>query len=120
MNVFVHDNNGTQIAEMQSDGIVVRSARDAADITRELLGRGIKKLILHGRNLCPEFWQLSGGLAEAVLQEFASKAIVVAFVRKSGQQQSDILETLIQENNLHNQAFFSGTVELAKLQLSRK
>jgi hypothetical protein len=118
MNVFVHENGVTQIAEMQSEGIVVRSARDAADITRELLSRGINKLILHERNMSPEFWQPSNGLAEVVLQEFASKSIAVAFVGKLGQQKSDSLNALIQENDLHHQAFILGTVELAKTQLS--
>jgi len=120
MNVFVHDNNGTQIAEMQSEGIVVRSARDAADITRELLNRGINKLILHERNMSPEFWQSSNGLAEVVLQEFTSKSIAIAFVGKLGQQKTDSLKALIQENDLHNQTFLLATVELAKMQLSIK
>ena len=120
MNVFVHDNNGTQIAEMQSEGIIVRSARDAADITGELLNRGISKLILHDRNMSPEFWQTSNGLAEVVLQEFASKSIAVAFVGKLSQQKSDSLKALIQENDLHNQTFLLGNVESAKLQLSMK
>jgi len=120
MNVFVHDNNGTQIAEMQSEGIVVRSARDAADITRELLNRGINKLILHERNMSPEFWQPSNGLAEIVLQEFTSKSIGVAFVGKLGQQKTDSLRALIQENDLHNQVFLLATVELGKTQLSIK
>jgi hypothetical protein len=120
MNVFVHDINGTKVAEMQSGGIVIRSARDAADITGELLISGITKLILHERNMCPEFWQPSNGLAEIVLQEFASKAIVVAFVGRLVQSKSESFTALIQENDLNNQAFFLGTVELAKMQLSRK
>ena len=117
MNVFVHDNNGTQIAEMQSEGIVVRSARDAADIARDLLNRGIHKLILHERNVSPEFWQSSSGLAEVVLQEFASKSVAIAFVGKLGQQNSD-LKALIRDNGLQNQIFLFATVELAKIQLS--
>lgn len=120
MNVFVHDINGTQVAEMQSEGIVIRSARDAADITGELLISGIAKLILHERNMCPEFWQLSSGLAEVVLQEFASKAIVVAFVGRLSQIKGESFTALIQESGLGNQAFLLGTVELAKAQLSRK
>jgi len=120
MNVFVHDSNGIQIAEMQSEGIVVRGARDAADITRELMSRGITKLILHERNMCPEFWQFASGLAEQILQEFASKAIAVAFVGKLGQEKGDSLKGLIQDSDFHTQAFFLGTVESAKLQLSRK
>jgi hypothetical protein len=120
MNVFVHDVNGTQVAEMQSEGIVIRSARDAADIARELLILKINRLILHKRNMSPEFWQLSSGLAEAVLQEFASKAIVVAFVGKLGPNESEGLKAIIQESDLSNQSFFLGTVELAKTQLARK
>jgi hypothetical protein len=120
MNVFVHDNNGTQIAEMQSEGIVVRSARDAADIARDMLNRGINKLILHERHMSPEFWQSSNGLAEVVLQEFASKSIAVAFVGKLGHQNTDSLNALIHDNGLQNQTFLFATVELAKIQFSTR
>ncbi len=105
---------------MQSEGIVVRSARDAADITGELLISGITKLILHERNMSPEFWQLSSGLAELILQEFASKAIDVAFVGKIGQDKGKDFTALVEESGLSNKAFFLGTVELAKTQLCRE
>ena len=118
MNVFIHDINGAHVAEVQSEGIIIRSARDAADITGELLIRGIDKLILHERNLCPEFWQLSNGLAGVILQEFSSKAVVVAFVGKLDQTKSESLTALIQESGLNNQAFLLETVELAKKRLS--
>ena len=118
MNVFIHDINGAHVAEVQSEGIIIRSARDAADITGELLIRGIDKLILHERNLCPEFWQLSNGLAGVILQEFSSKAVVVAFVGKLDQTKSESLTALIQESGLNNQAFLIETVELAKKRLS--
>jgi hypothetical protein len=120
MNVFIHDINGTRVAEMQSEGIIIRGARDAAEIAGDLLTRGINKLILHERNLCPEFWQLSNGLARVILQEFTSKAVVVAFVGKFGQYKSENFTILIQESDLSNQAYFLDTVELAKMRLSRK
>ena len=120
MNVFIHDINGTQVAEVQSEGIIIRGARDAADITRELLAQGIDKVILHERNLSPEFWQPSNGLAGVILQEFASKAVVVAFVGKLDQNKSESLTALIQESDLSNQAFLLDTVELAKTRLSKR
>jgi hypothetical protein len=120
MNIFVHNIDGIQVAEMQSVGIVVRSARDAAEITSELLISGITKLILHERNMSPEFWQLSSGLAELVLQEFASKAIAVAFVGKLGQNKGKDFTAMVEESGLGSKAFFLGTVELAKTQLSIK
>ena len=119
MNVFIHDINGTQVAEVQSEGIMIRSARDAADITRELLARGINRLILHERNLCPEFWQPSNGLAAVILQEFTSKAMIVAFVGRLVQNKAESITALIQEGDLSNQAFLLDTVELAKMKLSK-
>jgi len=119
MNIFIHDVNGTQVAEVQSEGIIIRSARDAADITRELLAQGIDRVILHERNLSPEFWQPSNGLAGVILQEFASKAVVVAFVGKLDQNKGESLTAVIQESDLSNQAFLLDTVELAKTRLSK-
>ena len=80
MNVVSHDVNGTQVAEMQSKGIIIRSARDAADVIKQLLERGIKKLILHKTNLCPEMWQVSNGLAKAILKEFNNSGVCIALV----------------------------------------
>ena len=119
MNIFLHDFNGIKIAEMQSEGIMIRSARDAADVAKELLDRGIDRLILHERNLCPEFWLPSNELAEVIIQEFTSKAIVVALVGKFGQKKSENFATLIQESGLSNQTFLADTVESAKIGLTK-
>jgi len=118
MNVFIHDIKGTRVAEVQSEGIMIRSARDAADTARELLASGIDRLMLHERNLCPEFWQPTGGLAGVILQEFASKSVVVALVGKLDQNKREYLTGVIQENGVANQAFILDTVELAKARLS--
>jgi hypothetical protein len=119
MNIFIHDTNGTQVAEVQSEGIIIRSAQDAADITKELLARGISRLILHGRNLCPEFWQPSNGLAEPILEEFTSKSVAVAVVEKLDQHKNERLTALIQSSALDNQVFVLDTVEMAKTRLSK-
>ena len=120
MNIATHEVNGTQMAEMQSEGIVIRSARDAADIIGQLLGCGIKKLILHEKNLCPEFWLLSNGLAGEILQKFTNYAIAVGFVGRFDKYQSKSLQAFIHESNLGNQVIFSDNVESAKVQLSKR
>jgi hypothetical protein len=119
MNVIISDINGTPIAEMQSTGIVIRSVRDAADVIRQLLERTVKKLILHEKNLCPEMWQVSNGLAAGILREFSTSGVAVAFVGEFDLYKSKSLQVLIKENNLGNQAFFMDNVESAKLRLSK-
>ena len=118
MNITVHEINGTKVAEMQSKGIIIRSARDAADVIGQLLARGIKKLILHERNLSPEFWQLPSGLAVEILKKFADNAIAVAFVGDFSQKKSIGFQTFMEENNLGNQVVFSDNVEHAEMRLS--
>lgn len=117
MNIISHDMGGTLVAEMQSGGIVIRSVRDAADVIRQLLERGIKKLILHERNLCPEMWQISNGMAGAVLKEFANSTVDVAFVGQFDLRKGKGLRDFIR-NNTGNQAFFADTLDVAKTRLA--
>jgi hypothetical protein len=120
MNVLSFDLNGTQGAEMQSQGIVIRSARDAADVIDQLLERGVKKLILHERNLCPEMWQVSNGLAAAILKKFIDSAVGVAIVGKFDQLKIKGLKELIEESNSGSQVCFVDDVESAKKRLSQQ
>ena len=119
MNIINHDLGGTLVAEMQSGGIIIRSARDAADIIRQLLERGIKKLILHERNLCPEMWEVSNGIAGAVLKKFADATVDVAFVGRFDLQKSKSLQEFIKDNTC-DQAFFVDTLDSAKTRLSKQ
>jgi hypothetical protein len=119
MNVVSHELNGMRVLEIQSEGIVIRSARDAADLTKQVLERGSRKLILYEKNLCPEMWQLSNGLALAILKEFADSSVDVALVGEFDRHKGKQVQMLIQESNLQNHAIFVDNVELAKTQLSK-
>jgi hypothetical protein len=120
MNITNHDLNGIQIAEMNSDGIILRSARDATDLIGQLMGRGIKRLILHEKNLSPEFWQLSSGLAGEIMQKFTNYSVSVAFVGEFDKHKSKSLQAFMHESNLGDQFLFTASVESAKEMLSRK
>jgi hypothetical protein len=117
MNIFTHDVNGTEIAEMRAQGIIIRSARDAMDIIGQLLGQHIEKLILHERQLCPEFWQLSNGLAGEILQKFTNYHVGVAFVGEFEKYKSKNLQALFHESNLGGQVNFLKDIEGAKARL---
>jgi hypothetical protein len=113
MNVRIHEVCGTRVAEMLSAGVVIRTSRDAADIVGELMSAGLEKLILHERNVAPEFWQLGTGLAGEVLQKFANYRIRTAFVGSFDTQKSKSLQAFIAESNRGSQVGFTGTVESA-------
>lgn len=118
MNVVRYDLNGTEVAEMQSDGIIIRNARDASDVIKQMLESGIKKLILREKNMCPEMWQPANGMAEAILKEFAQSPVRVAFVGEFFRFKDKRLRELIEDSNLGNHAVFVEDIELAKERLS--
>ena len=120
MNISIHDISGNRIAEMQSKGIIIRSARDAADIIAQLLDQKIDKLILHERNLVPVFWNISSGLASDILQKFAEKNIAVAFVGEFDKDKNKSLNAFIKEANLKSQVLFTNDIQLAQNSFSRK
>lgn len=113
MNVRIHEVQGEQVAEMLSDGIVVRSSRDAMEIIGEMLSRGLKQLILNERNVSPEFFQLKTGFAGEVLQKLTDHRIKVAFVGQFESYRSKSLQAFITESNRGNQICFTNSLEAA-------
>jgi hypothetical protein len=113
MNVRIHEVRGVKVAEMLSAGVVIRTSRDAADIVGQMMSAGLEKLILHEKNVAPEFWQLGTGLAGEVLQKFVNYRIRVAFVGSFEKQKSKSLQAFIAESNRGSQVAFTGTVDSA-------
>ena len=113
MNVRIHEVQGKKVAEMLSEGIIIRSSRDAMDLVGEMLSRGLSQLILHERNIAPEFFQLGTGIAGEVLQKLANYQIKVALVGQFDGYKSKNLQAFIVESNRGNQVFFTSGIESA-------
>jgi hypothetical protein len=118
MNITIHDISGMRIAEMQSQGIIIRSARDAADIIGQLITQNIDKLILHERNLAPGIWKISSGLADDILKKFADKHMALAVVGEFDKHKDENLNTFIRQANLKNDVFFTNDIVLAQNRFS--
>ena len=113
MNVKIHDVRGEQVAEMLSDGIVVRSSRDVLDIVGEMLSRGLKRLILNERNVSPEFFQLKTGLAGDILQKLTNYRIKIALVGQFTSSRGKSLQAFIAESNRGGEICFTDSLEAA-------
>ena len=113
MNVRIHEVHGKKIAEVLSDGIIIRTSRDAADFIGEMQSRGLKQLILYEKNVAPEFFQLTNGIAADVLQKLANCQIKVAFVGQFNSRKNRSLEAFILESNRGDQAYFTNELDFA-------
>jgi hypothetical protein len=113
MKTIIHQFNERQIAEIQSDGIIIRKWRDVIDIISQMISRKVDALILHEKNLAPEFFQLKTGIAGEILQKLANSEIRVAFVGDFDSYKSKGLKAFIVESNLGNQVNFSANLQSA-------
>lgn len=55
MQVIKHTINNNQVAQISSDKIIVSSAEDATDLLGNMYYQGIEKIILHQKNITPDF-----------------------------------------------------------------
>jgi hypothetical protein len=112
MEMVLHELDGKTIAEVRSEGIIIRSWRDSTAMLADLSSRGIKDLILHEKNLAPEFFDLKTGVAEQVLQKCADGKIRVAIVGDFQKRKSRDMAAFM-ESNKGNQVGFVATMESA-------
>ncbi|MFA5186144.1 MAG: DUF4180 domain-containing protein [Patescibacteria group bacterium] len=111
MTVTIHEKNGLRVAEMNSDSVVLDKVQDALDL---MVNPGVpspKAIILHERNINPEFFDLSTRLAGEILQKFVNYQVRLAIVGGFSDVKSESLRDFIRECNRGNHFYFMETVE---------
>lgn len=110
----LNEKNGSLIAAVDEDGIVIANAQDALDLMAtayHTLGCG--KLLIPKENICREFFDLKTGLAGEILQKFTNYGMRLAIVGDFSNIQSKALRDFIYESNNGSQVFFVATKEAA-------
>lgn len=80
MNIKKHTITGTDIAEIITDEVLIRSAEDGTDLLVNIYYNGFDKVILHEYQITPDFFNLKNGLAGEVLQKFSTYRVKLAIV----------------------------------------
>jgi hypothetical protein len=73
-------------------------------------GQGQRKVILHEKNINPEFFNLSSGLAGEVLQKFTNYRVMLAIVGDFDKYESESLKAFIYESNKGNHINFLSEI----------
>jgi len=116
--MLLHTVNDQQIAEIISDGILLRTAQDALDVMMDPEVPAPKKLILHRHNIAADFFDLHTGLAGDVLQKFVNYHAQLAIVGDFSGIESEAFQALMRESNRGTHVFFVESVEAAKEKLT--
>ena len=101
------------IVEVLSDELMIRDTSDALDVLGSVYYNGYDKMIVHQKNLAPEFFDLKTGIAGDILQKFSNYRVRLVIVGDFGSIEKKSLRDFIYESNQGRQINFVATLDEA-------
>jgi len=101
------------VAVLDNDGTVIHNEQAVLDFMMEAGSDGAEAIILHEQQLPAEFFDLSTGLAGAILQKFANYRVKLAIIGSFERYQSRSLAAFMRESNRGNLIFFMPDIDTA-------
>ena len=113
MKIEKHTINKTNIAEIISEDIIIKTTDDALDLLGNLYYQYFSKIIIHQKNITPEFFDLKNGIAGEILQKFSNYRVQLFIVGDTNKFLSKSLNAFIYESNNGKQLNFVSSIEEA-------
>lgn len=113
MHITLHSINNIKIGEITSDKVILKTTEDGLTLLGDLYYQGYDKIILHEKNITPQFFDLKTGIAGEILQKFAQYRIPLAIVGDFSKYTSNSLKDFIFESNKGKFISFVSTREEA-------
>jgi len=111
MNIQSHQIGDSNIAEIISDKVLVQSTDDGLQLLGDMYYSGFDAIILHSKNITPEFFDLKTGMAGEILQKFSNYRMRLFIVGDFSQVTSKSLADFFRESNNGKLVNFIGSVE---------
>jgi hypothetical protein len=120
MEIETHIIDDTKIAEVISEVSVISKIEDGLDLLGDLYYQGFDKIIIHEKNIIPDFFDLKSGIAGEILQKFSTYRIRLAIVGNFAKYKSKSLNDFIFESNKGRHIIFVSTCSEALRILSNR
>ncbi|WP_461533938.1 DUF4180 domain-containing protein [Sinomicrobium sp.] len=109
MKIETHNINDKKIAEIITDEIILSATEDGLDLLGNLYYQGFDKIIIHEKNITPEFFDLKTKIAGDILQKFTQYQMPLTIVGDFSKFNSKSLNDFIFESNKGKQVNFVGS-----------
>ncbi|WP_156309017.1 DUF4180 domain-containing protein [Sphingobacterium endophyticum] len=119
MELIKHSLNNQQIAEIRANDYIWKTAEDGKDVMGDIYYQGYDRLIIHEKNIHPDFFNLKTKIAGEILQKFSTYRVRLAIVGNFSKYDSKSLKDFIFESNKGKSVNFLDSVETAKIKLSQ-
>ena len=100
--------------------LVLKTSEDGLDLLGNLYYQDFDKIIIHERNITPDFFDLKNGMAGEILQKFSNYRVQLAIVGDFTKYSSKSIKDFILESNKKQQINFSNSMTEALNVLSSK
>ena len=110
MKIEKHTIKDTDVAEVISDDIIIHKNEDGFDLLGNLYYQGFDKVIIHEKNITPDFFDLKNKMAGEILQKFSNYRVRLAIVGDFSKYAKKSLKEFIYESNKGKQVNFVSSV----------
>ncbi|PKV76417.1 DUF4180 domain-containing protein [Pontibacter ramchanderi] len=110
MKLETHHVNDSKTAEVISDAIEINSIEDGLDQLGNLYYQDFDKIILHEKNITPDFFDLKKGMAGEILHKFSNYRVRLAIVGTFKKYTSKSMQDFIFESNKGKQVNYVSIV----------
>jgi len=117
--LIYQDFNNKKIASPAGENFVISCTQDAVDLLGEAGSENCSRIIIHEKNLHPDFFNLSTGLAGDILQKFSNYRFKLAIIGDFSKFSSKNLHSFMSESNKGNSVFFVDNTDIALKIISR-
>ena len=108
--------NDLKIAEVTSDTIIINTTSDGLNLLGNLYYQGFDKIIIHEKNITPNFFDLKNGIAGEILQKFSNYRVRLAIVGDFSKYTGKSINDLMYESNKGRQInFMASQLEAIKV-----
>jgi alpha/beta hydrolase len=104
--IETHNIGNIKVAEIIADKIILTSTEDGLELLGNLYYQGFDKIIIHEKNITPEFFDLKTKIAGNILQKFAQYQMPLIIVGDFSKYKSKSLNDFIFESNKGSQVNF--------------
>jgi len=113
MKIEAHTSGESKIAEVTSEEILINNAEEGLQLMVDLYYQDFDKIIIHEKNITPDFFDLKTGLAGEILQKFSNYRIQLAIVGAFEKYPGQSIRDFIYESNKGKQVNFLASSEEA-------
>src|SRR5699024_9207193 len=106
MKIETHNINDIKVAEIITDEIILRTTEDGLDLLGNLYYHGYNKIIIHEKNITPDFFDLKTKIAGDILQKFIQYQMPLTIIGDFSKFKSKSLNDFIFESNKGKQINF--------------